>query len=392
MATTIEELLQDAITIKEETATGANTAERVGGWMEDATNILTPKINENGTPVVYVDEDNPISDSMLSGLTIRKSIYTSLSGFISSLNTYTNYWELGGKTITRASVNSRPTFLVISNLNDNGTNRVSQIVIGNLTIGTDGNLSNVYSPDSNIIYRKSAPGAFDTWESWKYLTKGDTDIFTSLTSLQEDKADKLNGDNAPVVYHDFINPVFEGFIDTPIQKVGADGTFEGIYYSTASRCFGARINNDGNVVYTNVIPGDDVTFTYYNTKDVFGTDRPYPNKVYSCGDRLYLWNGTDLIEAFNSARFERRIAFVTELTENILPIGEAMTIYKATGKNLLKLEVKPNDSSTNWTNIPLDADTSIDLSAMLPTDALLRVTRNTIDSVATVYLFTRVNQ
>ncbi|MDH6354489.1 hypothetical protein M2132_000817 [Dysgonomonas sp. PH5-45] len=356
-----ETLLSRATQIKEETEAGANTAERVGGVLEDI-----------------------IKDSSWS----TKS-FDSFSDFIASLDTIAEYTTTEGKKNWSVDITGRVSTYQVMTWRAQ-PNRTVQVVFGDLLVKEDGTIDlTATAARGTIIWRWGAiVGGNATYEKWKTLADYNVDTLSELNN----KADKLNGDNVPVVYHDLVNPVFEGFIDTPIQKVGADGTFEGIYYSTASRCFGARINNDGNVVYTNVIPGDDVTFTYYNTKDVFGTDCPFPNKVYSCDDRLYLWNGTDLAEAFNSARFERRIAFVTELTENILPIGEAMTIYKATGKNLLKLEVKPNDSSTNWTNIPLDADTSIDLSAMLPTDALLRVTRATVDSVATVYLFTRVNQ
>lgn len=88
---------------------------------------------------------------------------------------------------------------------------------------------------------------------------------------------------------------------------------------------------------------------------------------------------------------ERRIALVMESSTQIIPIAESMSIYKASGKNLAKLEIKANTSSDSyWVNIPLNTQTNIDLSAYVPHDALIRVTRATIDNICTVYLFTKV--
>lgn len=91
------------------------------------------------------------------------------------------------------------------------------------------------------------------------------------------------------------------------------------------------------------------------------------------------------------ASSERRIAMVMESTTQIIPLAEPMSIYKATGKNLAKLEIKANASTDNyWVNIPLNSAVNIDLSAYVEHDALIRVTRTSIDNICTVYLFTKV--
>jgi len=96
-------------------------------------------------------------------------------------------------------------------------------------------------------------------------------------------------------------------------------------------------------------------------------------------------------EAAKNVQFERRIAIVMETNETVMPIGEPMIIYKATAKNVSKLEVKANDSTvTQWMEVPLDTETEIDISATVPTDALVRITRTTIENISTIYLFTRV--
>lgn len=88
---------------------------------------------------------------------------------------------------------------------------------------------------------------------------------------------------------------------------------------------------------------------------------------------------------------ERRIALVMESSTQIIPLAEPMSIYKASGKNLAKLEIKANSSSDNyWLNIPLNTQVNIDLSAYIQHDALIRITRATVDNICTVYLFTKV--
>lgn len=90
---------------------------------------------------------------------------------------------------------------------------------------------------------------------------------------------------------------------------------------------------------------------------------------------------------------ERRIALVMETDTAIIPIGEAMVIYKATAKNVSKLEIKPNDASfTTWVNVPLATDIDIDITNTLPYDALVRITRVTTDNTSTIYIFTKVIQ
>lgn len=96
--------------------------------------------------------------------------------------------------------------------------------------------------------------------------------------------------------------------------------------------------------------------------------------------------------AIAKASTERRIALVMETTLQVIPIGERMKITKATGNNLEKLEIKPNDSSTSWTNIPLRTHTNIDIGkyADKGVDALIRITPQTTDPLTTVYLFTKI--
>lgn len=96
--------------------------------------------------------------------------------------------------------------------------------------------------------------------------------------------------------------------------------------------------------------------------------------------------------AVAKASTERRIALVMETALQVIPIGEKMKITKATGNNLEKLEIKPNDSSTSWINIPLRTNTNIDISkyADKGVDAIIRITPQTTDPLTTVYLFTKI--
>lgn len=96
--------------------------------------------------------------------------------------------------------------------------------------------------------------------------------------------------------------------------------------------------------------------------------------------------------AVAKASTERRIALVMETTLQVIPIGEKMKITKATGNNLEKLEIKTNDASTSWTNIPLRVNTNVDIStyATKGVDAIIRITPQTTDPLTTVYLFTKI--
>lgn len=96
--------------------------------------------------------------------------------------------------------------------------------------------------------------------------------------------------------------------------------------------------------------------------------------------------------AVAKASTERRIALVMETTLQVIPIGEKMKITKATGNNLEKLEIKTNDASTSWTNIPLRINTNVDIStyATKGVDAIIRITPQTTDPLTTVYLFTKI--
>lgn len=88
---------------------------------------------------------------------------------------------------------------------------------------------------------------------------------------------------------------------------------------------------------------------------------------------------------------ERRIAMIMESSSQVIPIGEKMKIYKATGKNISKLEIKANSSSdNNWINVPLNTNIEINISSYIDTDALIKITNATIDNTSTVYLFTKV--
>lgn len=95
-----------------------------------------------------------------------------------------------------------------------------------------------------------------------------------------------------------------------------------------------------------------------------------------------------ITEAADKLQLERRIALTMERTEQIVPIGEDMTLYFAKGRNVSKLEYKENDPDiTDWAEIPLNEDTSIDLP---DSDIILRIKRETIDSISTIYLFAKV--
>jgi len=99
--------------------------------------------------------------------------------------------------------------------------------------------------------------------------------------------------------------------------------------------------------------------------------------------------GSEIIQP----QLERRIAMVMETDEVIVPVGEPLILYKASVKNVSTLEIKPNDSSvTDWINVPINKEINTDISMMIDTDMLIRIKRTTIDTVSTIYLFTRVKE
>lgn len=115
------------------------------------------------------------------------------------------------------------------------------------------------------------------------------------------------------------------------------------------------------------------------------TTDPSGMMLFGCQDGT-----TKQIDGSQMSGTGRRIAIVMETSTQIIPTGEPMTITRATGVNLSKLEIQPNDGSGDWVNVPLDTDTEVDISEYVGKDALIRVTRNTIDSVCTVYIFAKV--
>lgn len=97
--------------------------------------------------------------------------------------------------------------------------------------------------------------------------------------------------------------------------------------------------------------------------------------------------------AVAKAATERRIGIVMEMDQQIIPIGERMKIIRATGNNLATLEIKPNNLSNNWINIPLNTnDINIDISSYADAgvDALIKIGRANTDNIATVYLSTKI--
>lgn len=97
--------------------------------------------------------------------------------------------------------------------------------------------------------------------------------------------------------------------------------------------------------------------------------------------------------AVAKASNERRIGIVMETNEQVIPIGEKMKITEARGNNLGSLKIKANNSSTNWTSVPLNDNTiNIDLSSYVDAkvDALIQIERTGTDNTATVYLFTKI--
>lgn len=62
-----------------------------------------------------------------------------------------------------------------------------------------------------------------------------------------------------------------------------------------------------------------------------------------------------VINAAQEMQLERRIALTMERLEQVIPIGEDMTIYKVLAKNVKKLELKANTPEVEvWTEIPVD--------------------------------------
>lgn len=97
--------------------------------------------------------------------------------------------------------------------------------------------------------------------------------------------------------------------------------------------------------------------------------------------------------AVAKASTERRIGIIMETNEQVIPIGEKMKIIKAVAKNVEKLEIKPNNASTNWTLIKLDDSfINIDISSYVDADvdARIKITRKNTDNIASVYLFTKI--
>ena len=61
-------------------------------------------------------------------------------------------------------------------------------------------------------------------------------------------------------------------------------------------------------------------------------------------------------QAAESIQLERRIAVVFERSQQLVPIGEKMTINKVVAKNITSLKYKLNDGRDNLIEIPLNVD------------------------------------
>ena len=69
------------------------------------------------------------------------------------------------------------------------------------------------------------------------------------------------------------------------------------------------------------------------------------------------------LEAYvKNLQLERRIALTMERTEQIVPIGEDMTVYMVKTSNIEKLEISETGTD-RWTDIPLNQNINIELSA-----------------------------
>lgn len=98
-----------------------------------------------------------------------------------------------------------------------------------------------------------------------------------------------------------------------------------------------------------------------------------------------------LVQFVDNMQLERRFTFQMENREQIVPIGERMTIYKAKTTNVAKLEIGIAGSD-KWTEIPtngLQSDIELDCGDSLINYALRATAINTLQACS-VYIMAKV--
>jgi len=163
-------------TLEEDTLKISNLQEGTGD-RTDATisqASITTELEKKVSRETLFDSNNLIIDSLLNGVLWGKKTFNSLADFYSSLNDITNY-TTGGKTAWLVAFSSYNFFVFVNNTPSGA--RV-ETVMGCALLNESGEIGTSTAPYGTIIQRRWFS---NTWEAWKYLTKGDVDVIGSIT-------------------------------------------------------------------------------------------------------------------------------------------------------------------------------------------------------------------
>lgn len=92
------------------------------------------------------------------------------------------------------------------------------------------------------------------------------------------------------------------------------------------------------------------------------------------------------INVTKNDEFRRVIAFMIGDNEVVVPIGENMTLNKIVTKNVSKLWIRPNNSSSEWKEVAINTSISENISGDY--DLMVKVERPLTDPQASVYIKT----
>ncbi|MFV0470217.1 MAG: hypothetical protein ACK5MK_15000 [Dysgonomonas sp.] len=222
-------LNDEAGKIKNESGIALNTADRIGKWMEEASNEISEKpsftLDSGKLPqsvipfnVVQKDADGFVPAANLNGNLIGKKTFTSLSDFISSLDTAANYFFVSGLKQWEIIADSA-TYKVFTERNRAGYN--VQIIVGGLTLTEAGAISpTVTASKPNTIMRN---GLVSEWSKWEYQVKGDSNIYSALESFNTHRTDNsIHAINLTVTDITQLDTLLDGKIYNITENIGSN--------------------------------------------------------------------------------------------------------------------------------------------------------------------------
>jgi len=168
-----QDLRKKASQIRNETQTEANTADRVGAWMEQASDEVDAKIVKKD----LLDINNLIKDSFLNGRLWGVKTFKTFTDFVKSLDTSSNYAQNDRTAWLANTISSN--YFVFTNRAQSGV--IIQTVMGDLAIDDKGNIAVSTFSFGTVIQRRLMLLS-GSWGPWMYLTKGDIDVISILTN------------------------------------------------------------------------------------------------------------------------------------------------------------------------------------------------------------------